>query len=87
MNKKERQGVDIGDPSVRFGGRTLEIRIQINTDESLDDVVARICPAAKGPGHRMVVVSGGEVRPDAAQKFWAGVLPRVAHEAKKGGVT
>lgn len=90
MNRQQRRaqkGVDVGDTTVKFGGRTLEVKILINTNESLDEVVDRLITPAKGPGKRMVVVSGGEVAIEDAKKFWDEVLPHVEQQAKSGGVS
>ena len=87
MNRKERRarGIDIGDTTVKYGARTLEIRVHVNTDETIEDVVARISPAAKGPGKRMVLITGGELDGDAAQAFWDRVIPYLKQQAAGGG--
>ncbi len=82
-----KRGIDIGDTSVRFGGRTLEVVIRINTDETLEEVVSRTAPAAKGPASRMALVSGRELSSEEASKLWTLVIPIVKEQAKKGGVT
>lgn len=91
MNRHERraakaQGLDIGIPEVRYEGRTLEVKVIINTDESVNDVVGRIIPAAKGPGRRMVIVMGGEVPLDQSTKLWDEFLPTAKDQARKGGI-
>lgn len=92
MNRKERraheaQGIDIGDPTVRYDGRTIEVKVVVNTDESVETVIARLIPAGKGPGKRMVVISGGVVEPEAAATFWNGVIPNAVRQAKSGGTS
>jgi hypothetical protein len=92
VNRKERRahasrGVDIGDARLKYGGRTIELKIVINTDETVDEVVSRVAPAAKGPGQRMVLVSGGLVEAESAEAFWSDVLPHVKQQAARGGQT
>lgn len=92
MSRHERRaqaskGADVGDTTIKFGGRTLEVKILINTNESLDEVVARLITPAKGPGKRMVVVSGGEVSKEDAEKFWSTLIPIAEQQAKSGGVS
>ncbi len=79
------RGVNIGDASVRYNGRTLKIDVLINTDEPVEDVVARIQSAARGPKQCMALLGGGEVDADTAKKIWADLLPAVTHQAKQGG--
>lgn len=87
MNRKERRarGIDIGDTTVRYGGRTLELWVVINTDETLEQVVARVAPAAKGPAQRMVVVTGGEMPASESKELWEKVIPQAEQQAKSGG--
>lgn len=92
MNRYQRRahaakGIDVGDTTVKFGGRTLEVKILINTDESLNDVVSRLLAPARGPAKRMVVVTGGEIDIEAGKKFWEDVLPHVEQQARSGGVS
>lgn len=87
MNRQERRkrGIDIGQTGVQFNGRTLKVEVIINTDESLENVVSRIIPAAKGPHSRMVIVTGGVVPEDDAKGVWDVVIPIAEDQARKGG--
>ena len=82
---KTPRGVNIGDPSLRYDGRTLKIDVLVNTDEPVEVVVARIQTAARGPKQCMALIGGGEVDTDTAKKTWAELLPRLTHQAKQGG--
>jgi hypothetical protein len=86
-NRKERRarGINVGDTTVKFSGRTLEIRVVINTDESAEQVAARAHAAAKGPKQRMCVITAGEFDKEAAERFWSELIPAVEYEAGKGG--
>lgn len=91
MNRHHRratkaQGLDIGISEVRYEGRTLEVKIIINTDESVEEVVSRVIPAAKGPNRRMVIVTGGIVKSEHAKKIWDAFLPHIKDQARKGGI-
>jgi hypothetical protein len=91
MNRQQRraakaQGIDVGDMEVRYGGRTLQLTVVINTDETIEEVTMRIKSAASGPRQRMCVVGGGIVDDQMAKEFWEGVIPTLKQEAKRGGV-
>lgn len=91
MNRHERraakaQGIDIGIPEVRYGGRTLEVKVIINTDEPIEEVVGRIIPVAKGPNKRMVIVAGGVVETEHAKAIWDEFIPNAIEQARKGGM-
>lgn len=89
MNRRERRarGIDVGQAEVLFEGRTLEVKVVINTDETVEEVVARLIDPAKGPKRRMVLVAGGEVEVEVAKKLWEAVLPSVRQQASKGGTS
>lgn len=91
MNRKERravkaQGIDVGDMEVRFGGRTLQLTVVINTDESVEEVVQRVRKAASGPHLRMAVVGAGIVEAEKAAEYWANTIPHLKRIAGSGGV-
>ncbi len=90
MNRKERrasqaQGIDIGETDVRFGGRTIEVRVFVNTDEPAEVVGARVQAAAKGPGLRMAAALVGELDAEQAAEVWAGFVLQATRAAKSGG--
>jgi hypothetical protein len=91
MNRHERRanrakGIDIGDLEVKHGGRTLDFKVLVNTDEPIEEVLMRIREAAQGPNLKMVMVAGGELEPADAIKVWEALLPVMEEQAKKGGV-
>lgn len=59
-----------GDTSVQFEGRTIEARVYINTDESLDEILARLQPAARGPRLRMCTIAMGILDQEQGRKLW-----------------
>lgn len=90
MNRHERRanrakGVGIGDTEVKHGGRTLDFKVLVNTDEPIEQVLMRIKTAAQGPNLSMAMVAGGELEPEDAAKVWEALLPMMEEEAKKGG--
>lgn len=63
------------DPRLRgrellHGGRTLEVRIYVNTDEPAEALLARLQGPAQGPELRMVLFAISEIDPAAAEKLW-----------------
>lgn len=90
MNRQQRrgykaQGIDIGESDVRFNGRTIDVRVFVNTDEPIEVVAARIQQAAKGPHKRMAAVTGGVLDSEDAKRVWDTIVPMAADAAKKGG--
>lgn len=59
-----------GDPTVRFNGRTVELRVYINTDEGFEEVAERVIVAAKGPLQRMVCITVADVPKEQAMPLW-----------------
>ncbi len=55
---------------VRYGGRTLEIRVYLNTDEEPHDVVARLDPAARGPRRVRSMFAARLVEEALARPLW-----------------
>lgn len=86
MNRHPKAGIDVGDASLRYDGRTLKIDILINTNEPIEQVIARIQPAARGPQQCMALLSGGEVDVDTAKETWSNILPMLKRQAKQGGI-
>lgn len=90
MNRKERrsakaQGIDIGQTDVRFGGRTVEVRVFVNTDEDEAVVGARVQAAAKGPQLRMAAALVSVLEAEQASAVWDTLVPQAISAAKSGG--
>jgi len=65
-------------PALRFEGRTLELRVLVNTDEDLAEVLERVRLAAAGPRARMTVAGAVLVDEDLAERWtrlWAHAVP------------
>jgi hypothetical protein len=55
---------------VRFGGRTLEVRVFVNTDEEDWVVAQRVREAARGPKQAMAVITVADVPVERAVPLW-----------------
>lgn len=56
---------------LRYGGRTLDVRIFVNTDESAEELLERLQGPARGPKGVMVLFAIGEVtEPELVEKLW-----------------
>ncbi len=55
---------------VRYGGRTLEVKVFVNTDEDEREVALRVQAAAKGPKGCMTVLTAGILDASDAEKVW-----------------
>lgn len=56
--KQRRAKERLGDVGVRYGGRTVEVRVFLNTDETVAAVVERLRKAAQGPNLKMALLMG-----------------------------
>lgn len=86
MNRHERRAnraKGIGDLEVRHGGRTLDFKVLVNTDEPIEEVLRRIKQAAQGPNLSMTMVAGGELEPGDAVKVWEALLPVMEEQANR----
>jgi len=72
MNRHERraQAAKRIGADVRYGGRTIEIKVFVNTDEDEHAVVKRVQDAAKGPKKCMTVVMAGFLSEEDAKRVW-----------------
>lgn len=68
-----------------FGGRTVTVVIQINTDEDLAELAERMRVSAAGPNERMVRVSVGLMPVRDALRFWEAVRKQVAEKVGRSG--
>lgn len=55
---------------LRYGGRTLIVNVFVNTSESLEEVVKRVQPAARGPKDAMILVTGSVMDVEIARPVW-----------------
>ncbi len=90
MNRHERRaaqarGINIGATDVRFDGRTIEVRVFVNTDEPAEVVGARVQAAAKGPQLRMAAALVSELNAEQSAKVWEGLVSEATRAAKSGG--
>lgn len=90
MNRHERRanrskGIDVGDTEVKHGGRTLDFKVLVNTDEPIEQVLMRIKTAAQGPNLSMAMVAGGELEPEDAVKVWEALLPIMEEQGQGKG--
>ncbi|HEX7273120.1 MAG TPA: hypothetical protein VF420_13315 [Casimicrobiaceae bacterium] len=81
----EKRLEQLGSRAVLFGGRTIEVRVYVNTDETVEQVVKRLRPAAAGPFKRMTLLAGGERDGDdpAVQELWKLTGKAVATQVAK----
>ncbi|HEX9642299.1 MAG TPA: hypothetical protein VGB13_13425 [Candidatus Krumholzibacteria bacterium] len=71
----ERRKAATGEWDLRYGGRTVEARLYINTDEDLEVIKERLIKLARGPRLDMAVIGLGEHAGDN-EKFW-----RIVHDS------
>jgi hypothetical protein len=88
MGRHDRQQRAKADPrmsgaDVRYGGRTIQVTVYVNTDEDERDVALRIQEAAKGPGQRMVLVAVGLVDEGRARSLWEAAVEAAADTVKR----
>lgn len=55
---------------LRYGGRTLIVNVFVNTSESLEEVVKRVQPAARGSKESMILVTGAVMDTEIARPVW-----------------
>jgi hypothetical protein len=59
---------------VRHGGRTLEVRVFVNTDEDDWVVAERVRQAARGPKQAMAVITVADVPVERAVPLWEAAM-------------
>jgi hypothetical protein len=59
---------------IRFGGRTLEVRVFVNTDEEDWVVAERVRQAARGPKQAMAVITVADVPVERATPLWEAAM-------------
>jgi hypothetical protein len=65
---------------IRFGGRTLEVKVFVNTDEEDWVVAMRVREAARGPKQCMAVLTVADVPVENAKPLWEAAM-RASREA------
>jgi len=79
MNRHERRAKK-KDPrlegaEIRYEGRTLELRVYVNTDEDQINVLERIRKAVKSaPNSPMVAITVGEIGKEQSEMIWDTVI-------------
>lgn len=92
MNRRERRaaknGPKLEGAEIRYGGRTLELRVYVNTDEAPEVVYERVRHAVKSaPNCPMTVITCGEVPVDQAEGLWEATIRALEQQAEREGRT
>ena len=69
---------------LRHGGRTLEVRVYVNTDEAPDVVLKRVEAAAKGEKGEHTASAVNECDLGAAKKLWEFIFTEMRKRAGEG---
>lgn len=63
----ERKKQGTGDWDIRYGGRTVEVRMFINTDDDLETIKERMLKLARGPRLDMALIGISEFEGDNSE--------------------
>lgn len=66
---------------LRYGGRTLEVRVYVNTDENALEVAKRVQMAVAGARDDTAVASAVELPADTAKKLWTMLFEQARAQA------
>jgi negative regulator of replication initiation len=70
--------------TIRFGGRTLEFKVYVNTDESMQAVFERVQKAVKSvPGAPMTIITAGVVPVEQAKGLWEATIAAMEAEVDR----
>jgi hypothetical protein len=88
MNRHDKRARAKTDPrmsgaDVRYGGRTVQVTVYVNTDEDENDVLIRVQEAAKGPSRRMVLAALAMLDEEQARRFWEHAVEAAADTIAK----
>lgn len=61
------------DMSLKFGGRVVEIRIFLNTDQDLVKLLRRVSHHAKGPDRHALIAMMNEYSGEDGRAIWAAI--------------
>ena len=78
----ERKKQSTGEWDVRYGGRTVEVRMFINTDDELEVIKERLLKLARGPRLDMALIGIGEFEGDKSE-LWKKVHDMADETIKK----
>ncbi len=78
--KKVKAKIGGGVRGALFGGRTIEVRVFVNTDEGIETVADRVTDAAKGPHRRQIIATAGEVPVEDAKEMREATFARLAEK-------
>ena len=67
---------------IRYEGRTLEVKVYVNTDADPHEIAYRVREAVRGPKKDMAMVMVGDVPKEQAEPLWAAMF-RVAEDTVK----
>lgn len=70
------------DMECKYGGRVVELRIFLNTDQKLEDLIRRVSHHAKGPKRDAILMMVNDYSGDDGKQVWA-ALQGVAVDALK----
>jgi hypothetical protein len=91
MNRHDRRAAAAKDPrlqgaEIRYGGRTLELRVYVNTDEPYERVFERVQRAVKSaPNSPMVMMTVAELDDAEADALWQATIRAMREQSERDG--
>jgi hypothetical protein len=70
---------------LRYGGRTLEVKVYLNTEGDPHEIAERVKRAASGPKMDMAIVLVGDVDKEQAEGLWSAVFGASEQYVKREG--
>ena len=89
MNRNHRRAARAADPrlngaEIRYGGRTIELRVYVNTDEAVPAVFERVQKAVKSaPNEPMVIITVGMLSTEEATGLWEATIKAMHEQSER----